>query len=765
MKKKTSTRQACIRLRALGLPAQQTNELISSFQKWTRESGKEWTVNRFKCLKQELLSRRSGGDYRAPFIARNRKDGLPAGTLHYLFKRALSSDKDFKMMVNVLMVYSTLKLNSVSEKQKKKFFGSLEHPSKQGLDSHPHYVPRVKSIRAEQLGDRLPDTFENDNVGLPDGKPFVTFCTSPAKVAPSLLGPSIRQDDSLGQLLFFLNSKPCRYARWKFPNVFEDVLPWKYVQEHERAYTSRRGLVFTGNPGWIPQSLPECENSVGKIGLIQEAGCKLRGVAVLNAVLQASLQPLKAMILEDLQANFPSDCTHDQELGARRVQHWLQAGRTCFSVDLSDATNMFPLQYQIDVLKGRYCVGKASSLVEQYIDCFEFISKQNYYYIDEENRASTVRFTRGQPLGAGPSFPTFALSHNVLLLGLCRNVGCDPWDSFRILGDDIVICDKRLHDHYRSTLSNLGCPVSESKCLVSNEVAEFAGFVIMKDQIFHPYKWNVPDWSNFVSLAKEYGIKSRQLVWGAKRAILDFFGPIPEELGGFGWNPDGLPMSERLDSEGVRTYMDVRNPKEPYTLYRTLTSLVERLDRSVLERALIEPSLPTNRRVGLTDMVPSMNLPTRKVDEYGWSNSVVRLSMEEKRNMVNRHLRNESADGLFVGDYMPSQYFRNWVPGYGFVSRAGDLPYDPHDSIRDQTNMLILNWIGIRGFSKKVISEAEKGLRNEKQRQSPAPTFSQLESKPNRILPQSREMELESTPLHSKGEEVESEIRPRFRLR
>lgn len=727
------TRQACVRLRSLGLPAQQTDELISLFQKWTERSGKEWTVSRFKDLKQELLSRRAGGDFRAPWIARNRKDGLPKGTLHYIFKRGLSNDRQFKKMVNVLMVYSTLTLPKMSKKQERKFFGSMMSKDQTGCESKFRWVPRLKTVK---LASECSEATTLD-VYLPSAKSFVEFCTSPMKSAPSLLGRSIRQDDSFGQLVFFLNSTCCQEILRECPNVFLDVLPWKYVSMYRDSAWMNRYHLYDA---WTPRSLPECENSVGKIGLPQEAGCKLRGVAVVNAVLQAALQPLKSMILRDLELNFPTDCTHNQLAGAMKIQSWLQEGKTCYSVDLSDATNMFPFSIQEHVLRDRYCNGPHSPLIEEYVKCFRMVSKSPYYLVKDVGQhdevVSSVSFTRGQPLGAGPSFATFALSHNVFLLGICKSVGVDPKETFRILGDDIVISDERVHAIYRSSLRNLGCPVSESKCLTSKEVAEFAGFVIMKDQLFHPYKWKCPTWDNFVSLCKEYGPSSRQLVWGAKRHVLDFLAPIPEELGGFGWNPKGLSLEERLNSVGVQSYIGIESEKT-HTCYRTLTSLVEALDTAVLECGLMDASyLPFNPRIGRSDFRIYEDFPTRKVDECGWVNSDVIRSLREK-NVTSSEKRPVNPDGTFIGKHLPEGFHSNWIDGYGLVTRNGDLPFDPTTTSSRQRAEVILNWMAQQDFDPAVIARARKRISQTSYREKPAKNWISLRQLPTQVLPRS----------------------------
>lgn len=714
------TRQSCMRLRALGLPTQQTAELITLFQRWTRCSGYEWTVSRFKDLKQELISRRAGGTFQAPYVSRNRHDGLPSGTLHYIFKKALSgSDKTFMNMVNVLMVYSTLTNKSMTPKQEKKFFGSMESNDMTGMDARLHYYRRFKQPRKNAS-----EVDESDESAIYVARPkaFVEFCVSPLKSAPSLLGTSIRSDDAFGQFLFFVNSKPCLEALEKFPLVFQDVVPQNYVAAAKQAPDF--GIMRSG---WHPYGLPECKASVGKIGLIQEPGCKLRAVANPNAIWQAALQPLKALVLRDLQVKFPCDCTHDQEAGALVIQNWLQQGKTCFSVDLSDATNLMPLPLQIGLLKGRYEDAGKNDYLDQLIDAFEFASRAPWY-LKTDTGYRLCRFTRGQPLGLQPSFAVFALTHNVLLEGLCERVGVNPVQTFRILGDDIVISDPEVHRLYRETLKNLGCKVSESKCLQSNVMAEFAGYIITKDFLGHAYKWKEPSWDNFISLCEEYGPKARQLMYGVKRKVVDALAPIPSEIGGFGWNPQGIPLAQRLDSDLARFLLSYVQG-ETLGRYRTLTSLITRFDKQVTEAGLLNTGFI--RPLNVDPWAIGQGLPSREARKWGWSNESVISSLKE-RDSVDPSVPHP--DDFIYQKPLPAGFHSCWIPGYGEVINYGTVSQDPRNSKKATLYSLLEQGLVQAQASEKEMRAFKRFIAGEK-RQQPAKTFAELQ-KQKPVVPQ-----------------------------
>jgi hypothetical protein len=227
---------------------------------------------------------------------------------------------------------------------------------------------------------------------------------------------------------------------------------------------------------------------------------------------------------------------------------------------MSDATNLMPLPLQLDVLHRRYTFAQEgdNERFSQLIDLFGDLSRRPWFFKEEDGTVSLHRFTRGQPLGLKPSFAVFALTHNLLLQGICEQHSL-PKDSFVILGDDIVISDPEVHRIYRATLINLGCKVSEAKTLVSNKVAEFAGSVILRDRVLHGFKWRGVCDSNFVAIAQHYGMRSLSMMNRQQRNVIKALAPIPEIFGGFGWNPDGRSIEERLSTPLARALQEAHH--------------------------------------------------------------------------------------------------------------------------------------------------------------------------------------------------------------
>jgi len=371
---------------------------------------------------------------------------------------------------------------------------------------------------------------------------FLTAPVSATKFQPGIDGKSYPEDDFVKQYEFALYSSPIRNLLTMYPEIAKQVIPYNHFVVSSRRISSM---------DTFRDSHPLVCKTVGKISFIQEPGFKLRAVANPSRILQRMLEPLKGALEQKLR-RLSNDCTFDQAKGVKRVQQWLQEGRVCHSIDLSDATNMFPRHFQIDLVSQTFA--DPTGLLAQCLSIFEFACEAPWF--SKENGVVTLhRFTRGQPLGLGPSFFMFAYTHNVLLRGLCIKHGLNGND-FVVLGDDVCIGNPELARLYRATLTNLGCKVSESKTITSDKFAEFAGKVILPNRVIHQNKWRDVDNSNFVDVCRQLGPPSRVLLSQRQKAVIDAIAEVPVEVGGLGWNPSGKSLSERLSTPIAQQLMD-----------------------------------------------------------------------------------------------------------------------------------------------------------------------------------------------------------------
>ena len=111
----------------------------------------------------------------------------------------------------------------------------------------------------------------------------------------------------------------------------------------------------------------------------------------------------------------------------------------------------------------------ASAVVNSTLAC-------NIFEIPFVKRWSQICFVGGQPLGYHSSWPLFALSH--LLLVRWSAEQAYPGMVFRryaVLGDYVVIADKRVASLYEQALVKLGVMISYQKSQISSSGSvEFA---------------------------------------------------------------------------------------------------------------------------------------------------------------------------------------------------------------------------------------------------------------------------------------------------
>lgn len=536
---------ACSRLSVLGLRQSQVHGILNDVNRWTRSSGPEWTVTRLKALKVMFIQHLAGNTvFRSPWIS---CDGLgrPKGHFKCLWEclisgkpvPALSAESDDPLLspcererenevrsrrysrsfqkwerkvyrsLNALMIYSSQVALTVTPKQWSKFSISVENPSLSAegdpLLKLPRRVTRRKRV--------IPESKTYPDLGR--------LILSPRKRVPVTLNERTVSVPETEIENWF-------HAHWHQPWL------WKIAGQYPE----------TGLNGWL-MHLVQCRSdrtnppkglteTVGKVSFIQEPGWKLRAVANPNRILQLFLEPLKEEVW-DLLRNISQDCTHNQDKGVSQVQSWLKEGRVVHSVDLSDATNNFPLDLQIMILQN---VLDASW--EPYLKVFTEASRGPWRVKDPGTRIERdIRWRKGQPLGLGPSFGSFALAHHAIIRPITTN--------YVVLGDDVCICGDAELASYKGVLKLLGCPISEEKTISSSKLAEFAGKVITPTAVLPPYKWRDVSDRSFLDVARNLGPGAVKLLKPRQRAVVEAFAAVPDYLGGLGWNPKGLTEAER----------------------------------------------------------------------------------------------------------------------------------------------------------------------------------------------------------------------------
>lgn len=514
------------RLSVIGIPRYTIKPFVAELVKWESCSGVEWTIKRLKSLKVDLIRSRTGLEP-LTWVRKNRK-GKIAGTIGSLFKWASLSERNFGRCVQAFMAYSHYILPSLTETQKNKFLSAI-NPVKQddGLTKQEHklFSDTVRRTIRRRIIDCV-------------GNPLVVYQGSPDKKAPRHFGQrSVPQDKRILDELQYFNCPGGLNLYHDFKELYSPLLSGVEV----RQYLDDSLSVWEGNPH-SPLSNQDYPVRGGEIHFLQEPGGKLRSVASPFRIHQEALRPLGQAIYGVVRS-LPWDCTFDQSKAFPHIQSRLVQGGQISSVDLSNATDYFPLSLQETALRAIF-----HRRYWNHIDLFIKISRGTW-----SSALGDLRWTKGQPLGLYPSFGAFTLTHGLLLLHL---VGGVYRNQFYVVGDDVVILEDKLHNDYITMLDRMGCPWSTDKSIVSNKLCEFAGKIVTSDRVIPQLKWRKMSDDNFLDICRLLGNKSRCLLNERQKRVFDKVAELCAPIG-LEFNPKGKSLEDR-----VKETLDFYRPDE-----------------------------------------------------------------------------------------------------------------------------------------------------------------------------------------------------------
>nr|URG16947.1 MAG: RNA dependent RNA polymerase [Narnaviridae sp.] len=520
------------RVKCVGVPSEISVPFVNLVNKWIECSGVEWTIRRLKDIKVDFLRKKAGLPICSSWVSKKGSFDF-SGPVGSLVSWGLGHRKHFRAAVSLLNIYTTFFAPGVTPSQAKKFIDGVTAPA---VSLPPYLIETVrKGIQLSGLR-----KFRK----LPSPKPLLGYNPSPSKRAPTPQGNRPELEGVLDSLMYLDSDAGCshllQYLEFYRP-VFEGL-------ETELDYLLRRYTKFGMGSNPLPKPGPI---EVGRIGLIQEAGYKLRAVANPGRIFQCVLEPFGKELFRTLKT-LPWDCTFEQSKADLAISAQLASGKNVHSVDLSGATDYFPLNLQSEVL--RHLFERTPGLVNLFIEI-----SQGEWSVPQDLRQYTgkpfLSWSKGQPLGLFPSFASFALTHGILLLGL---LGDDYNGEFYILGDDVVILDDDLYSSYREALRWMGCPVSDSKTISSSKLAEFRSVIFTDDEMVPQFKWRRLSDDSFLDVVR-LTPSLYQALLPRQRAVVDAVKGLPVELGGLGWNPKGLPIGVRLEP-----FIDwILHPHEP----------------------------------------------------------------------------------------------------------------------------------------------------------------------------------------------------------
>lgn len=231
-----------------------------------------------------------------------------------------------------------------------------------------------------------------------------------------------------------------------------------------------------------------CVPRLGRLHPIKEAAGKVRVVAICDYFTQAALKPVHDFLFGILR-RLPTDATFDQQ-GV--LDTFAAKGhKEYYSFDLKSATDLIPMRLYEIVM--RELLGFKASLIWSMIlvDRPFHASHEEFSYEDSPgDTESTVRYTRGQPMGALSSWASLAIVHHVIVQMAAYEAGFTQttwFDEYVVLGDDICIANERVADCYLDICKRFDITVGIAKSLISREgLLEFASQRILNSHNVSP---------------------------------------------------------------------------------------------------------------------------------------------------------------------------------------------------------------------------------------------------------------------------------------
>jgi hypothetical protein len=460
-----------------GLPDPVIRNIRKTVDRWILTNGVEWTCARIKNFKILYVRRMAGLAIINSFWIRLASDGLPVDPG---FRELFLMRRRSKKIWRALAVYTGFVASKPTRTQWRKFYDSVTSEPVEPVPFIPYLSEacnEVKSIFHPPISfGKVTDISYNLNRRSPDIKN--------ERTVPESLDLVI-EEIRCGYLHHIGITHSCELAQDLFLTTFRnlrELAAWEFVSDVP-AKGRMQGFFDNSylDDFWTPQY-------VGFISVIQEPGYKARWIANPHRIYQVIFHPLGRSLFQ-LLASLEWDCTFDQARGVEFAQKSLRKGTTVHSIDLSDASNHLPLSIQLGVLA-------SLGVPDRILTLFQRVCRSKWK-IPESLRKRLgeaigptpkyLRWSKGQPLGLYPSFPACFLTHG-LIVRACE-LACGRRNTFRVLGDDIVIADDDVAGLYRKILHELAMPVAESKTIVSNRVAEFAGRVVTATSVYLSPKW------------------------------------------------------------------------------------------------------------------------------------------------------------------------------------------------------------------------------------------------------------------------------------
>lgn len=512
----------CRSLSACGVPRKDVQELVNTLAKWYDSSGPHWTVERLKALKQWYISILAGTPSPPPWF-RVSTSKTPIGIWGRIFKL-----KNPQKVLAILSSGTWFKEKTFSETQKAKFYDALRGSGMERKERNRPILIRMNEVSPKGLEGlcRHVESVGFKPIETPPDMSCISGKTIPVEKGKALHIASLTREQVDYAYLRSWRSIPDVLIRHLDESDHLDHIPL-----HLR--TSYDGFSFKG------------DRYVGRISVIQEPEFKARVVANPNRIAQAYTQPLGEAWYKALKL-LPTDCSYEQSKGVYWAQQKLREGVTLTGSDLSSASDLLDFKHCLLLVKGLLPHLHQIDGYNEDVTYFIRLSRGDWYTPWD---SGSVKWQQGQPLGLYPSFAIMGLAHNAIAYLCARMAGLDPYDSFRIIGDDIVM-NTKMQRNYDNYIAIIGGDVNLSKTVTSDRIAEFAGRIIEPDRVFRKtVKFSEPSDNSFMEVVSGLGPQSVSLLRPRQRKMWETFKYVPGIAveGPYAQDSFGFPLEDRYD--------------------------------------------------------------------------------------------------------------------------------------------------------------------------------------------------------------------------
>lgn len=649
----SSLRRICQHLLALGISTKEANRFTSLVDKWTRDSGPEWTVKRVKSLKTSMVEMlATGQEYKVPigWATRTNRKGRTIfrdGLLHEMFTQA---HNNLKVASAFLRLYQAIELETLSKEQQAKMEKAIESPPSISIAALLEAISsfKMRPIKQGEVVQLLEVGRESPTLMhcIGGGKRAPTFQVS-STTSWTYAGSRDRSSASCFDFEEYFTHDRAMHALWS-----------KYPSEVSNRLIGNDSYPFIDIDGLAVHDIP-----CGTLVALQEGGCKVRWIANPILPIQVLGEPLKDKLFAYSKMAYPEIQTDDQDSGRQAVVEWLSEQRTVYSYDCTSFTDRFPLKLQEFALLQ---MQKQGFITEFDIDAFALVMNKGWY---SPHMRRTVRWAVGQPLGYGPSFHLATLSHAMVLDNLDeRKTGL-----WRVVGDDVVIADEALAKAYQNFMSDIaGVEINLSKSVISAKIAEFLGKLIQSGGVVPSIKVKLFEHPDQVKQAIAfYGEEALQVLSKKQKELaLQCF--LPEHLGGLGIMPSGMSYADylsklnltRIANASIRDDMSDFHGSDPTGARTQLQSLM------TLKAEILARNTQTISLLGLAEI-------NQHLGEGTLINEMTRLPTLNPRDESLRRALVRSQPGwvelndkawLLYSSHSPSQHvFQTPLNAHGYV--------------------------------------------------------------------------------------------------